>query len=61
MRSWNAWAHTLKFGTDIERMQYNFIARQNPGGRWNFSNLTKYLTNDSKPFRGGHTRNNYTA
>src|SRR4030088_2686961 len=29
---WTHGAHTLKFGTDIERMQYNYIARVEPGG-----------------------------
>ncbi|MCU1239949.1 MAG: TonB-dependent receptor plug [Candidatus Acidoferrum typicum] len=50
---WVRGAHTLKFGTDIERMQYNFIARENPGGRWNFSNLAAFLTNNSKHFEAG--------
>jgi hypothetical protein len=50
---WTHGAHTLKFGTDVERMQYNFIARQNPGGRWNFSNLTAFLTNNAKHFEAG--------
>jgi hypothetical protein len=50
---WTHGAHTLKFGTDIERMQYNYIARQNPGGRWNFSDLTAFLTNHSKHFEAG--------
>jgi hypothetical protein len=50
---WTHGTHTLKFGVDIERMQYNFIARQNPGGRWNFSNLAAFLTNHSKHFEAG--------
>ncbi len=50
---WTHGAHTLKFGTDIERMQYNFIARVTPGGRWNFSNLAAFLTNNAKYFEAG--------
>src|SRR5712664_249996 len=44
---WTHGAHTLKFGTDIERMQYNFIARVTPGGRWNFPNLSAFLRNNA--------------
>src|ERR1700687_5470768 len=50
---WTHGAHTLKFGTDIERMQYNYIARVTPGGRWNFSNLASFLTNKAKHFEAG--------
>src|SRR5882672_20732 len=50
---WVHGTHTLRFGTDIERMQYNFIARENPGGRWNFSNLGAFLTNKAKHFEAG--------
>src|ERR1700687_5379130 len=34
---WQHGTHSLKFGANIERMQYNFIARENPGGRWHFT------------------------
>ncbi len=34
---WTFGVHNLKFGTDIERMQYNLTAHENPGGRWNFA------------------------
>src|ERR1700730_2236569 len=50
---WTHGTHTLKFGVDIEREQYNYIARQNPGGRWNFSNIYSFLTNRSKHFEAG--------
>jgi hypothetical protein len=50
---WTHGTHTLKFGVDIEREQYNYIARQNPGGRWNFSNIYSFLTNQSKHFEAG--------
>jgi hypothetical protein len=50
---WTHGTHTLKFGTDIERMQYNYIARQNPGGRWNFSGLVSFLTNLPSHFEAG--------
>jgi hypothetical protein len=50
---WTFGAHNLKFGTDIERMQYNLIAHENPGGRWNFSNLADFLTNNAKHFEAG--------
>src|SRR6266852_6317707 len=50
---WTHGAHTLKFGTDIERMQYNYIARVTPGGRWNFSNVAAFLTNKAKHFEAG--------
>jgi hypothetical protein len=50
---WTHGTHTLKFGTDVERMQYNYIARVEPGGRWNFSNLASFLTNKSKYFEAG--------
>jgi hypothetical protein len=50
---WTRGAHTLKFGTDIERMQYNLIAHENPGGRWNFSNIYSFLANDAKHFEAG--------
>jgi hypothetical protein len=50
---WTFGAHTLKFGADIERMQYNLIAYENPGGRWNFSNLASFLTNKAKHFEAG--------
>ena len=50
---WTHGAHTLKFGTDIERMQYNLIAYENPGGRWNFSNIYSFLANNAKHFEAG--------
>ena len=50
---WTFGVHNLKFGTDIERMQYNLIAHENPGGRWNFSNLAAFLTNNAKHFEAG--------
>jgi hypothetical protein len=50
---WTHGTHTLKFGTDVERMQYNYIARVEPGGRWNFSNLASFLTNKPKYFEAG--------
>src|SRR5258708_16572713 len=34
-------------------MQYNLIAHENPGGRWNFSNIYSYLANDAKHFEAG--------
>jgi len=50
---WTHGVHTLKFGTDIERMQYNYIARVEPGGRWNFTSLSNFLTNNAKHFEAG--------
>jgi len=50
---WTHGTHTLKFGADVERMQYNYIARQNPGGRWNFASLQNFLTNHSSHFEAG--------
>jgi hypothetical protein len=50
---WTHGAHTLKFGADIERMQYNFLANVEAGGRWNFSNLAAFLTNKAKHFEAG--------
>jgi len=50
---WTHGTHTLKFGTDIERMQYNFIARQNQGGRWNFSGIASFLNNQPGSFEAG--------
>jgi hypothetical protein len=50
---WTHGTHTLKVGTDIERMQYNYIARVNPGGRWNFKNLEAFLTNGARHFEAG--------
>ncbi len=50
---WTHGAHMLKFGTDIERMHYNYIARVTPGGRWNFSNLAAFLTNNARHFEAG--------
>ena len=50
---WTHGTHTLKFGVDIEREQYNFIANQNKGGRWNFPNLTAYFNNQSSHFEAG--------
>jgi len=50
---WTHGAHTLKFGTDIERMQYNFIGNVEAGGRWNFSSLANFLTNNAKHFEAG--------
>jgi hypothetical protein len=50
---WTHGAHTMKFGVDVERMQYNFIARVEQGGRWNFSNLASFLTNNAKHFEAG--------
>jgi hypothetical protein len=50
---WTHGAHTLKLGADIERMQYNFIAKENPGGRWNFGDLAAFLTNNAKHFEAG--------
>ncbi len=50
---WTHGTHTLKFGTDIERMQYNYIARQNPGGRWNFSGVASFLSNQPVSFEAG--------
>jgi hypothetical protein len=50
---WSRGTHTLKFGMDIERMQYNYIASVEPGGRWNFTNLAAFLTNSAKYFEAG--------
>ena len=50
---WTFGVHNLKFGTDIERMQYNLTAHENPGGRWNFANLAAFLTNNAKHFEAG--------
>src|SRR6202165_429326 len=50
---WTHGLHTLKFGTDVERMQYNYIARVEPGGRWNFNSLSEFLTNRAKHFEAG--------
>jgi hypothetical protein len=50
---WTHGAHTVKLGMEIERMQYNFIASENPGGRWNFPDLAAFLTNDAKHFEAG--------
>jgi len=50
---WSFGVHTLKFGANIERMQYNLVAYENPGGRWNFSNLAAFLTNNAKHFEAG--------
>src|SRR3984893_7583559 len=50
---WSHGTHTLKFGADIDRMQYNYIASVEPGGRWNFSNLAAFLTNNAKYFEAG--------
>jgi Carboxypeptidase regulatory-like domain/TonB-dependent Receptor Plug Domain/TonB dependent receptor len=50
---WTHGTHTLKFGTDIERMQYNFIGNVEEGGRWNFSSLKNFLTNNAKHFEAG--------
>src|SRR6202047_3756206 len=50
---WTHGVHTLKFGTDIERMQYNYIARVEPGGRWNFTKLKDFLTNNAQHFEAG--------
>src|SRR6267142_2842960 len=47
---WTFGVHNLKFGTDIERMQYNLTAHENPGGRWNFANMAAFLTNNAKHF-----------
>src|ERR1700719_1710588 len=50
---WTHGLHTLKFGVDVERMQYNYIARVEPGGRWNFTSLSNFLTNNAKHFEAG--------
>jgi len=34
-------------------MQYNYIARQNPGGRWNFPDITAFFNNQSSHFEAG--------
>jgi len=52
----------MKFGRwTSERMQYNFIARVEQGGRWNFSNLSSFLTNNCQAFRGRHPIHSFTA
>jgi hypothetical protein len=50
---WTHGTHTFKFGVDVERMQYNYIANVEPGGRWNFTNLASFLTNKAKHFELG--------
>jgi Carboxypeptidase regulatory-like domain/TonB dependent receptor/TonB-dependent Receptor Plug Domain len=50
---WTHGTHTMKFGLDLERMQYNFIARVEQGGRWNFANLASFLANNAKHFEAG--------
>jgi len=50
---WTHGAHSVKFGVDIEREQYNFIANQNKGARWNFSSLANYFNNNSTHFEAG--------
>jgi hypothetical protein len=47
---WTRGAHTVKFGMDIERMQFNYLASNNFGGRWNFDTISDYLQNKSKHF-----------
>jgi outer membrane receptor protein involved in Fe transport len=43
---WTHGTHTVKFGVGVERMDYNFLVFQNPGGRWRFPSLTAFLTNN---------------
>src|SRR2546428_4246487 len=45
--------HSLKFGFAAERMLYNFITYQNPGGTWRFGSLTNFLTNRPNSFESG--------
>ena len=51
--NWTHGAHSLKFGGGVEREQYNPIAYQNPGGRWKFGSLDKFLTGDPNSFEAG--------
>jgi hypothetical protein len=49
---WTKGAHTIKFGGSIERMLYNEHTFQEPGGRYQFSNYTAFLTGVAKSFEG---------
>ena len=44
--SWNKGSHSLKFGTDIKRYQYNTLSVSRFGGRWAFDDLAAYLVAD---------------
>jgi outer membrane receptor protein involved in Fe transport len=50
---WTHGPHTLKFGMDLERMQYNFNPKPELGGKWVFPNLAAFLTNKAKHFEAG--------
>lgn len=46
--------HSLKFGGGVERMQYNFEAFQNPGGRWKgFGGVANFLQGVAKSYEAG--------
>jgi hypothetical protein len=45
--------HTLKFGFNVEYMQYNFTQYYNPWGILRFSSLQNFLTNSPTSLEGG--------
>src|SRR6202163_1942387 len=45
--------HSLKFGLNVEYMQYNFTQYYNPWGILRFSNLQNFLTNSPALLEGG--------
>ena len=45
--------HSLKFGFNMERMQYNFTQYYNPYGILRFANLQGFLTNSPVSLEGG--------
>jgi hypothetical protein len=50
---WTHGTHTIKIGGGVERMQYNFEAFQEPGGRWKFGSLSNYLQGIPNSFEAG--------
>jgi outer membrane receptor protein involved in Fe transport len=58
---WNSWqvyddafltrgAHSFKFGGNLERIEYNYIGYQEPGGKFFFGGLQSFLTNQPNKF-----------
>ena len=49
---WVHGSHTIKFGGGVERVQYNQHTFQEPGGRYQFTDFSFFLSGNPKSFEG---------
>lgn len=47
--------HSLTFGANLEKIQWNRLQEVRPGGQWNFGSLASFLTNNPVGFQADAT------